>query len=924
MTPERWRRLKGLFGEALEVEPAERGAWAETACGGDEPLCAELAALLASHQGAGAFLETPILESAVPGAAAEPERPIARIGPYRVLRELGQGGMGTVWLGERDDPEFRRQVAIKVIRRGMDHEAVVARFRKERQILADLSHPNIATLLDGGTTDEGLPYFVMEHIEGEPIDRFCDARRLPVSGRLELMLPVCAAVAYANGRQVVHRDLKPGNVLVTAEGVPKLLDFGLARLLDPRGASDQTTADFRFFTPAFASPEQIAGGTITAASDVWSLGAVLYVLVTGRRPRQAAEGMAGTPAGGAPTRPSEVVVRQAAGADGPKGDPGPDALAAPREGTPDLLRRRLAGDLDAILLRALEAAPERRYRTAGELGDDLRRHLAGERVAARRRPGAKTAGRAVAAGLLASALTAGLAVLGLRSWRAGPGTEPPVVHPAGSASLEAVQHYYRGEQLQDDLRYQAALEAYRRAVALDPAFAQAHYQIAHVGKLHGLDPAVRREAMVAALRNLDRAPPRERLLIQAWQASEAGDAGAGATLYRQAADAYPRDKQVLYLAGDFHYHGGRYAEALPYFERAVAVDPAWEPALLHLTDSLYYLGRSGDLLEHARAWAARTPGGQAFRALAWAEAAAGQADAAVATARRAFDVEASIWNRVTLAVMLLHVERHAEAEALARAGLESASGALHRAAASRALALALAYQGRLREGARVVEALPESVDGRGGLAAWERMFLLLGGGDATAVGREAARLARLPDPGDPAALALAMAGDGEGAARAAARLPPGVLRTQVEAALARLRGDRAGALAALRELRGRRLLDGASVTLWLLARVLLEDGQDEEAAGVLEELRATPGDSATPGGLVRSWAFAQSLHLEAAARERLGDRARARQLLERFLAARRGADPGLPFAAEAQAMRRRLEAARVEGGSRRSGPAGSR
>lgn len=380
MTPERWRRLKALFGGALERAPAERGAYLAAEAGDDAALRAEAAALLAAHEDAGAFLVDPTVRTGPPRPPGEAQ-PRERIGPYRLVRELGHGGMGTVYLAERDDDAYLKTVAVKLIRRGMDFDDVIARFRTERQILAALTHPNIAALLDGGTTDDGLPYFVLEYVDGAPIDRFCDAGRLSVARRLELFLQVCAAVQHAHRSLVVHRDVKPANILVTGEGVPKLLDFGVAKLLAGGAAAvEQTSAPLRFVTPAFASPEALRGGPVTTASDVYSLGALLHVLLTG----VGAHARAGPDDLDAlirricetdPARPSATAV-------GAVGGP-PEERAAVREGTPERLRRRLEGDLDTIVLCALARDPARRYPSVDALADDVRRHLAGHPVSAR-------------------------------------------------------------------------------------------------------------------------------------------------------------------------------------------------------------------------------------------------------------------------------------------------------------------------------------------------------------------------------------------------------------------------------------------------------------------------------------------------------------------------------------------------------------
>ncbi len=370
MTTERWQQIKDVLDGALEREGSERADFLDAACQGDDELRREVESLVASEAEIGDFIETPVfrirLDEVEPLAVGE------RIGAYRIVREIGRGGMGAVYLAQRADQEFDQRVAIKVVRRGMDTDEIVRRFRSERQILAHLDHPNIAKLFDGGSTDDGRPYFVMEQVEGRPIDDYCADQTLTVRQRLELFREVCAAVHFAHQNLIVHRDLKPGNILVTPDGVPKLLDFGIAKLLDPAQESFALTrTELRPMTPDYASPEQVRGEPITTASDVYALGVLLYVLLTGQRPYRSTtdpQVLADAICKTEPPRPSSVIAR---------------AGEAPG-GETKLLRRQLAGDLDNIVLMAMRKEPQRRYASADQLSNDIERYLQGLPVAARK------------------------------------------------------------------------------------------------------------------------------------------------------------------------------------------------------------------------------------------------------------------------------------------------------------------------------------------------------------------------------------------------------------------------------------------------------------------------------------------------------------------------------------------------------------
>jgi len=288
MNQERQQQIKQIFQQALNRKGSERSTYLAQVCGNDGSLLADVLSLLSSHQDDNTSIGVSAAEATIQFQAGDSEAAIAatRIGAYEVIRELGHGGMGVVYLASRADDQFRQQVAIKLVKRGMDTELILSRFRNERQILANLSHPNVARLLDGGMTDAGLPYFVMEYIAGQAIDHYCDVHRLSITERLQLFCVACSAVSYAHQNLVVHRDIKPSNILITSEGIPKLLDFGIAKILDSSGADQtaRTLAEQRVMTPEYASPEQARGEPITTATDVYLLGILLYELLTGHRP----------------------------------------------------------------------------------------------------------------------------------------------------------------------------------------------------------------------------------------------------------------------------------------------------------------------------------------------------------------------------------------------------------------------------------------------------------------------------------------------------------------------------------------------------------------------------------------------------------------------------------------------------------------
>lgn len=377
----RWQRVRAILEDALERPEEERGARIAELAGDDAGLRTEVLRLLAEDGARDGWLEPP----SPPDDGTEGERG-RRVGPWELRRVLATGGMGTVWLARRADDSYAKQVAVKLLKRGMDTEEVLRRFRRERQVLANLEHPGIARLIDGGATDEGLPYIVLEYVDGLPIDRWCDENALTVRERIELFLEVCEAMQHAHRNLVVHRDMKPSNVLVDAEGRPKIVDFGIAKVLDPEKEGitvDVAGGSLRFMTPEYASPEQVRGRTITTSSDIYSLGALLYVLLTGRRAhsfetRSALE-IERVVCEEEPTRPSGAVER------GEPADPEatPEELAARRRTTAGALTRTLRGDLDTIVLEAMRKEPRRRYPSVDHFAEDLRRYLDGEPVRAR-------------------------------------------------------------------------------------------------------------------------------------------------------------------------------------------------------------------------------------------------------------------------------------------------------------------------------------------------------------------------------------------------------------------------------------------------------------------------------------------------------------------------------------------------------------
>lgn len=495
MPPVDLRSVKDVLDRALELPASERASFVAEACCDDEPLRLEVESLLEQEDATQPWCEGPILQLLSREGSFEGFQKNQRIGAYRVVRTLGEGGMGAVALAVRQD-DFKKRVALKVVKPDRISDEMTRRFENERQILAQLEHPNIARILDGGTTSDGFPYFVMEYVEGRPLDDYCEGQELSIRQRLRLFLKICTALQLAHQSLVVHRDLKPSNILITADGVPKLLDFGIAKRLKAEPGTEVTRFEHRPMSLRYASPEQIIGGPITTGVDIYSLGVLLYELLAGRHPFA--------------SRVSDALkLAQAIRDEEPR---------APSSAASDpVTRRSLTGDLDSIVLKAIRKPPDRRYRSVESLADDIRCYLDGQPVSAREGTWAYRTGKfvrrnklplAAATTLLLLSVAFGLTVTVL--WR------------------QAV-----------DQREQAVFERMRSQQVLD--FMKESFRASGPNRSRG-EEITAREILESSERNID-----EGLnpLLQAELLTTIGDVYANLGLYDQARGPWQRAEHLL-------------------------------------------------------------------------------------------------------------------------------------------------------------------------------------------------------------------------------------------------------------------------------------------------------------------------------------------------------------------------------------------
>src|SRR5271165_5770911 len=489
---DRWNRIEEIFQSALERPPSERSKYVAQACGDDAELRLEIESLLANDNATTAIDSVLADDLRVLVQTSDTAEIGLRVGPYRLVRELDSGGMGVVYLGVRSDDQYFQVVAVKMIRKGLESPALVQRFRTERQILATLTHPNIGAILDGGETEDGRPFIVMEYVEGQPITLACDSRGLSIRERVELFRSVCSAVHYAHQKLVIHRDIKPSNVLVTPQGIVKLIDFGVSKPLAPQvvlGETPKTEGWQRLMTPDYASPEQLRGTELTTASDIYSLGVLFFELLTGSRPYSLGEL--------SPAAAERLVCEQETRK--PSSVPG----------LPDRVRKELTGDLDRIVLMAMDKDPSRRYLSAEQLEEDLHRSLTGRPVRARKSTALYRLNKFVCRHRAASLMTCAAVVvligsLVLHYWQSGRTDHAAQeiikqlesnLSPTEAANLKvtrpinasAYEDYLRGINLYSLNEFGAAIDVLENATALEPDYAPAW---AHLGRAYATNASL--------------------------------------------------------------------------------------------------------------------------------------------------------------------------------------------------------------------------------------------------------------------------------------------------------------------------------------------------------------------------------------------------------------------------------------------------
>lgn len=625
-------RLKRVFSDAIELDAAERSTFVRAACGADLELREEVVSLLEVYDRRddrldGHALSVSATEFAEQVLESEEATAIGRlVGAYRIENEIGRGGMGSVYLAGRADQMFTKHVAIKLLRRGTENESVVRRFEKERQVLADLEHPNIARLIDGGTTENGLPYFVMEYVAGLPVDKFCDERKLSTSERLLLFRQVCSAVEFAHERSIIHRDLKPANIHVNDKGVPKLLDFGIAKSSNGSVGTDSTATAFRLMTPEYASPEQMRGDHVGKATDIYSLGVVLYQLITGRRPYEL-------------TRKSPLEIVKAICEDppiAPSSVPRTIEYAVPA---------KMAGELDKIILKALQKEPGYRYASVLEFSDDIGRLLEGLPVKARSTPIAHRMvtfyrrNRIAALSVLAASLVLSVALFSLNRWNRDKTVSPSPPAPAhgarpvravsvddptkgGTNNAEAKDLYLRAQELWQARTISAlkrAFSIFQQAIDKDPNFALAYSGLSNsyfLLSVWGAIPPHRAfpHAKAASLRAIELAPSIAEghlsLAMVYWLYEF--DWPAADVEFKKAIELDPTYGRAPHWYGLYLAEMGRFDEALAAENRAVELEPESVPVKADLARVLYYARRYDEALARYRTIMRTDPGFDAF------------------------------------------------------------------------------------------------------------------------------------------------------------------------------------------------------------------------------------------------------------------------------------------------------------------------